>query len=104
VTKEVGATGTLYKSAITLTPVFTGFVAETADVTVEAGASADQDLAREGLTLSGTGGSAPAAAVGILTDAANGSSNGRYVGFFIPKSEVAGVKTATLIYTVTVAP
>ena len=104
IAKEVGATGTLYKSAITLTPVFTGFVAQTADVTVEAGASANQALAREGLTLTGTGGTAPAAAVNVLTDAANGSSNGRYVGFFISKTEVAGVKTATLIYTLTVAP
>jgi hypothetical protein len=104
VTQEVGATGTLYKSAITLTPVFTGFVAQTADITVEARASADQDLAREGLTLSGTGGTAPAAPVIVVTDGANGSENGRYVGFFIPKSEVGGVKTATLVYTLTVAP
>lgn len=104
VTKEVGATGTLYKSAITLTPVFSGFDTETADVTVEAGASADQEIAREGLTLTGTGGTAPAAAANVLTDAANGSSNGRYVGFFIAKTEVAGAKTATLIYTITVAP
>lgn len=106
VTVTTNATGALYQSAITLTPVFTGFVAETADVTVHAGLSANQSLAREGLTLSDSGGTAPTVTPGanIITDAANGSTNNRVVGFYIPKTEVAGVKTATLIYTVTVAP
>jgi hypothetical protein len=104
ITVTPNATGALYKSTINVSPVFTGFVAQTADVTVEAGESADQDLAREGATLSDSGGTAPGVAAGIITDGANGSSNSRVVGFYIPKTEVAGSKTATLIYTVTVAP
>ena len=102
VTKISGATGTLYKAAYTLSPVFTGFGSMTADVTVEAGSGDNQGLAREGATLSGTGGTAPTTAAGILSNVANESSNGREVGIFISKTEADGSKNATLIYTVSV--
>jgi hypothetical protein len=104
VDEVVTATGTLYKSEITLTPVFTGFGVLTADVTVEAGTSLDQGLAREGSTLSGTGGTAPTTTPGaaIITGKATGVGTTREVGMFIAKTEVAGTKVATLIYTVTV--
>ncbi|HBB86520.1 MAG TPA: hypothetical protein DC047_02765 [Blastocatellia bacterium] len=94
--------GALYKTPINLTPVYSGFNTETADVTVEAGISGDEDMAREGsssISSSSTVSSTPAIA---FSNAASGSSNERFVGFYIPRSAVAGAKTATLIYTVTV--
>jgi hypothetical protein len=96
------ASGALYKTPIKLTPVYSGFDTETADVTVEAGTSGDESLAREGsssISSSSTVSVTPAVA---FSNAASGSSNERYVGFYIPRTEVAGAKTATLIYTVTV--
>jgi hypothetical protein len=106
VTVTTNSTGALYQTPITLTPVWTGFVAQTADIFVQAGESADQDLAREGSSLSDSGGTATSAtpSLDFVTDAANGSSNARVVGMYIPKTEVAGSKVATLIYTVVVAP
>jgi hypothetical protein len=104
VTEDTSATGTLYKSEITLTPVFTGFGVLTADIQVEAGTSTDQSMAREGATLSGTGGTAPTTTPGaaIITGKATGVGTTREVGMFVAKTQVAGVKVATLIYTVTV--
>jgi len=96
------ASGALYKTPIKLTPVYSGFDTETADVTVEAGTSGDESLAREGsssISSSSTVSVTPAVA---FSNAASGSSNERYIGFYIPRTEVAGAKTATLIYTVTV--
>jgi hypothetical protein len=94
--------GALYKTAINLTPVYSGFDTETADITVEAGSSGDEALAREGsssISSSSTVSSTPASAV---SNAASGSNNERYVGFYISRGEAAGAKTATLIYTITV--
>lgn len=102
VTVAADSNGALYKTPINLTPVYSGFATETADIEVEAGASGDEDLAREdnvNISSSSTVSSSP---VGVISNAASGSNNTRYVGFYIPKNEVAGSKTATLIYTVTV--
>lgn len=102
VTVTADSSGALYKTPINLTPVYSGFDTETADVTVEAGTSGDEALAREGsssISSSSTVSATPAVA---FSNAASGSSNERYVGFYIPRTEAAGAKTATLIYTVTV--
>src|SRR5690349_17330907 len=48
VSVSVDSTGATYSTPIRLTPVYSGFTDETADVTVEAGESADQGIAREG--------------------------------------------------------
>lgn len=104
VSVTVDASGALYKTPINLTPVYSGFTTETADITVEAGASGNEDLAREGsssISSSSTVSGTPATAV---SNAASGSSNERYVGFYIPRTEATGAKTATLIYTITVQP
>jgi len=104
VSVSVDSSGALYKTPINLMPVYSGFTTETADITVEAGISGDEDLAREGsssISSSSTVSSTPAAAV---SNAASGSSNERYVGFYIPRTEASGAKTATLIYTITVQP
>jgi hypothetical protein len=102
VTVTADSSGALYKTPINLIPVYSGFDTETADVTVEAGTSGDEALAREGsssISSSSTVSATPAVA---FSNAASGSSNERYVGFYIPRTEVAGAKTATLIYTLTV--
>lgn len=93
-------TGATYSTPINLTPVYTGFTTESADVTVEEGASADQAIAREGATA-GTM-SAVTTPVAAFSNAASESNNTRYVGFRIARTEPAGAKEATLIYTVTV--
>lgn len=92
--------GALYKTPINLTPVYSGFNGDTADVTVIGGASGDEDLAREG-SSSISSSSTVAVSHGAFTGAASDSANERFVGFYIPRTEVAGAKTATLIYTVT---
>lgn len=102
VTVSADSAGALYKTPINLTPVYSGFATETADIEVEAGSSGDEDLAREGdvdISSSSTVSPTPASAV---ANAASGSNNTRYVGFYIPRTEAAGSKTATLIYTITV--
>lgn len=94
-------TGATYFTPITLTPVYSGFAtAEKADVTVEAGDGDNQSIVLEGSTensLSSVSDPAP-----VITNADSGSSNTRYVGFRIARTEEAGAKAATLIYTVTV--
>jgi len=96
------ANGALYSSMILVTPVYSGFATETADITVEAGTSGDEALAREddvNISASSTVSTTPAT---VITGSASGFDNERYVGFYIPRAEAAGAKTATLIYTVTV--
>jgi hypothetical protein len=92
-------TGALYTTPINLTPVFSGFDGS-ASVTIEAGASADQAIAREGATAGGV--VAVDAQTNAFSGAASESLNTRYVGFRIDRTELAGAKEATFIYTVTV--
>ncbi|MGE3466291.1 MAG: hypothetical protein AB7J13_05105 [Pyrinomonadaceae bacterium] len=101
VTASIDGTGTTYTTPINLTPVYSGFTTETADVTVEEGASADQPIAREGATAGGV--VAVTTPVAVFSSAASESLNERFVGFRIARTEAAGAKVATLIYTVTMA-
>jgi hypothetical protein len=94
--------GALYKTPINLTPVYSGFTDETADITVEAGVSGDEGLVREGNSSISSDSTVSTTPVGVISNAASDSNNTRYVGFYIPRSESAGAKTATLIYTITV--
>lgn len=102
VTVVVDGSGALYKTPINLTPVYSGFDTETADITVEAGASGDEDLAREGNASISSASTVSATPASVIADAASGSNNERFVGFYIPRAEPQGAKTATLIYTITV--
>lgn len=102
VTVTADATGALYKTPINLTPVYSGFTTETADITVEAGTSGDEDLAREGSASISSSSTVSGTPTSVITNAASGSNNERFVGFYIPRSEATGAKTATLIYTITV--
>lgn len=94
------STGATYSTSIILTPVYSGFTTEKANVTVEAGASADQTIAREGAAADSM--VAVDDAASVITNANSGSNNTRYVGFRIARTEAAGAKEATFIYTVTV--
>ncbi len=102
VTVVADSSGALYKTPINLTPVYSGFDTETADITVEAGTSGDEDLAREGNSGISSGSTVSATPASVISNAASGSNNERFVGFYIPRTEVTGAKTATLIYTITV--
>ncbi len=99
VSVAIDTTGATYTTPINLTPVYSGFTTETADVTVEAGASTNQTIAREGGSAVGV--VAVTTAVAAFSDAASDSDNERFVGFRIARTEAAGAKVATLIYTVT---
>lgn len=93
--------GATYSTPINLTPIFSGFSENAAaSITVEAKGSADDSIAREGSAANTMGTvSNPAS---VITGAASGSNNTRYVGFRIARTELAGNKTATFVYTVTV--
>lgn len=93
--------GATYSTPINLTPVFSGFAeGASADIMVEAGGSANDSIAREGNTANSmVAVSDPAS---VISSAASGSNNTRYVGFRIARTEEAGAKTATFVYTVTV--
>lgn len=99
VSKAAYVGGTIYSTPINLTPVYSGFGAETASVEVTAGGSADDDMALEGaaansmVLISNT----PKPA---FSGAVSNSSNERVVGFAVANNELAGAKTATIIYTV----
>jgi len=102
VTVTQDSSGALYKTPINLTPVYSGFTSEKADIMVQAGTNGDENLAREGsssISSSSTVGATPTIAV---SRANSGSRNERYVGFYVSRTEAAGSKTATLVYTVMV--
>jgi hypothetical protein len=95
------ATGATYSSPINMTPIFTGFPnPATASVTIDAGVDADQAIAREGATAATM--TAVTTNHASLTTVASESVNERFVGFRISRTEVAGPKAATLVYTITV--
>jgi hypothetical protein len=111
VTPDVQALGTLYTTPITLTPTFSGFTTEAANLTVKydgaAGNALGNAAVREG---------AAAASVAALTTTAAEAINGvvtgtdydRYIGFFVSNvngaSAVEGVLETTIVYTITAAP
>jgi hypothetical protein len=96
---SVDGGGATYTTPINLTPVFSGFTTETASVSVEAGQGSDQSLAREGDSAAGV--VAVTTPYTFLSGAASESNKQRFVGFRIDRNEAAGLKRATLIYTVT---
>jgi hypothetical protein len=102
ITVIADANGALYKTPINLTPVFTGFaLVGTANVSVDKGNSGDEGLAREG-AVGMTASDTVVVNHSCFAGAASGSNNERWVGFYIPRNTLAGSKTATLIYTITI--
>ncbi|MBX7174211.1 MAG: hypothetical protein K1X72_24775 [Pyrinomonadaceae bacterium] len=101
VSVSVDGSGATYSTPVKLTPVYSGFTTETATVTVEAGSSADQGIAREGNAANSMT-SVTSTPAEVFTGAASESNHTRYVGFRVARTEAAGAKEATFIYTVTV--
>lgn len=99
VSKAASGDGYNYSTPINLTPVYSGFTTETASVTVEAGGSSDDAIALEG-SSAGSMTAISTTPANVFSGAASGSNNQRVVGFHIARSEAAGAKTATYVYTV----
>jgi hypothetical protein len=97
------ASGALYKTPINLTPVYSGFTTETATIEVEQDAAGDTALAREGTSsISSSSTVSTSTPASVASGAASGVVIERYVGMYAARSEAAGAKSATLIYTITV--
>jgi hypothetical protein len=96
------SSGALYKTPINLTPVYSGFTSEKADIMVQAGTNGDENLAREGSSSISSSSTVSATPTIAVSQANSGSRNERYVGFYVSRTEAAGSKTARLVYTVMV--
>jgi hypothetical protein len=97
------ASGALYKTPINLTPVYSGFTTETATIEVEQDAAGDTALAREGnSSISAASTVSTSTPASVASGGASGVAVERYVGVYVSRSEAAGAKSATLIYTITV--
>ena len=95
--------GALYKTPINLTPIYSGFTTETATIEVEQDAGGDTALAREGSSsISSASTVSTSTPASVASGGASGSAIERYVGMYVSRSEAAGAKSATLIYTITV--
>jgi len=101
VTEGAGAAGfTMYTTPIVLTPVFSGMTGP-ASVALTIGSGANDAIAFEGDSAATV---ALAAARVVVPSSLSDVPNTRYVGFKISKLETVGVKTAVLVYTLTVTP
>lgn len=97
------ASGALYKTPVNLTPVFSGFTTETATIEVEQDAAGDTQVAREGnASISSSSTVSTSTPASVASGGASGAAIERYVGIYVSRSEAAGAKSATLIYTITV--
>ena len=97
------ASGALYKTPVNLTPVFSGFTTETATIEVEQDAAGDTQVAREGnSSISSSSTVSTTTPASVASGGASGVAIERYVGVYVSRSEAAGAKSATLIYTITV--
>lgn len=102
VTVVADGSGALYKTPINLTPLYSGFATETATITVLQDAAGDTALAREGDSNISSSSTVSTTTPGpVATGRASGVAFERFVGLYVPRSEAAGAKTATLIYTIT---
>lgn len=103
ITVVTDGSGALYKTPINLTPIYSGFTTETATITVLQDAAGDTALAREGDSSISSGSTVSTTTPGsVATGRASGVAFERFVGLYVPRTEAAGAKTATLIYTITV--
>ncbi len=103
VTVVTDASGALYKTPVNVTPVFSGFTTETATIEVEQDAAGDTALTREGnSSISAASTVSTTTPASVASGAESGVAIERYVGMYVSRSETAGAKSATLIYTITV--
>jgi hypothetical protein len=95
--------GALYKTPVNLTPVYSGFTIETATIEVEQDAAGDTQVAREGnSSISAASTVSTSTPASVASGGASGAAVERYVGVYVSRTEAAGAKSATLIYTITV--
>lgn len=102
VTVVTDASGALYKTPISLQPIYVGLPGQTATIEVEQDPGGDTSMAREGsssISASSTVGTTPTT---IATGIATGATVTRWVGLYVSRTEPAGSKTITLIYTITI--
>jgi hypothetical protein len=103
VTVVADSSGALYKTPINLTPIYSGFTIESATIEVEQDAAGDTALTREDdSSISASSMVSTSTPATIATGATSGVAIERNVGMYVSRTEAAGAKTATLIYTVTV--
>jgi hypothetical protein len=95
--------GALYKTPINLTPIYSGFTTETATIEVEQDAAGDTSVTREGnSSISASSTVSTSTPASVASGSASGVAIERYVGVYAARTEAAGAKSATLIYTITV--
>jgi hypothetical protein len=103
VTVVADGSGALYKTPVNLNPVYSGFTTETATIEVTQDAAGDTALAREGnSSISSSSTVSTSTPASVASGAASGVAIERYVGMYAARTEAAGSKQATLIYTITV--
>ncbi len=103
ITVVTDGSGALYKTPINLTPIYSGFTTETATITVLQDAAGDTALAREGdSNISSSSTVSTTTPASVAAGSASGVAFERFVGLYVPRTEAAGAKAATLIYTITV--
>jgi hypothetical protein len=99
----VDSSGALYKTPINLTPVYSGFTTETATIEVQQDPGGDTALAREdSSSISAASTVSTVTPAPVTSGAASGVAFERFVGMYAARTEPAGAKSATLIYTITV--
>jgi hypothetical protein len=99
----IDSSGALYKTPINLTPVYSGFTTETATIEVVQDAAGDTAMAREGDSSINAGSTVSTTIPAPVTSgAASGVAFERFVGMYAARTEAAGAKSATLIYSITV--
>lgn len=99
----VDGSGALYKTPINLTPIYSGFTTETATVEVLQDAAGDTAMAREGnSSISSSSTVSTSTPSPVASGQASGVAFERYVGMYAARTESAGAKSATLIYSITV--
>jgi hypothetical protein len=96
-----GAGFAMYTTPILVTPVFSGFGAQTATIALTIGSGTNDALAFEGSSAAGV---TLAAARVVVASSLSDVANTRYVGFKISKLEGPGPIDAVLVYTVTMNP
>lgn len=98
------ASGALYKMPINLTPVYSNFsFNQRATIEVEQDAAGDTQMPREGnSSISSASTVSTTTQAPVASGLTSGTAVQRYVGMYVSRTEAAGAKSATLIYTITV--
>ena len=103
VSKSVSGSGAAsvakYTTPISLTPIFSGYGAGTASITLSLGGGTNDAIALEGNSHAAA---ALAAAGVVVASSATNTANTRYVGFNVSQTQAAGSLSAMFVYTVSV--